>query len=174
MVAHEAWLTQDNLRTRGSNMCSRYYLCESFWQCESVVLLWTMFVAIFGVQGFMPENFRGLLGCWKSIYVGKCKKKIWITIPVCIAWTIWRERNRRCFNGLKEHFKFWNLDAFKIWTIGRMGTVFLVHDVLDLLEFIEIWCTKSSSVFFFFSAVFSWNCVLTKSYLIKKKKSNLY
>ena len=31
--------------------------------------------------------------------MGKKRKKIWKTIPLCIFWTVWKERNRLAFRG---------------------------------------------------------------------------
>ena len=44
---------------------------------------------------------EALLG-WHGSYVGKKRKKVWRAAPLCLFWTIWRERNIRSFeNG--EH-----------------------------------------------------------------------
>ena len=31
--------------------------------------------------------------------MGKKRKKIWDVIPLCIFWTLWKERNRLAFGG---------------------------------------------------------------------------
>ena len=44
---------------------------------------------------------EALLG-WHGSYVGKKRKKVWRAAPLCLFWTIWRERNIKSFeNG--EH-----------------------------------------------------------------------
>ena len=31
--------------------------------------------------------------------MGKKRKKIWNSIPLCIFWTVWKERNKLAFRG---------------------------------------------------------------------------
>ncbi|WMV07056.1 hypothetical protein MTR67_000441 [Solanum verrucosum] len=45
----------------------------------------------------MPEHTADLLSCWIRRGGSKSQKKWWKMIPSCIWWTIWRERNGRCF-----------------------------------------------------------------------------
>lgn len=34
--------------------------------------------------------------------MGKKKKPAWPMIPLCLMWTIWQERNSRCFEGIEK------------------------------------------------------------------------
>lgn len=51
----------------------------------------------------MPYSIRALLESWQSQKVGKRKKKIWKSIPLCIMWPIWLGRNSRCFEDKSSH-----------------------------------------------------------------------
>ena len=35
-------------------------------------------------------------------FVGKKTRKVWRTAPICLLWTIWKEQNRRTFEGEKR------------------------------------------------------------------------
>ncbi|KAG5614582.1 hypothetical protein H5410_014406 [Solanum commersonii] len=54
------------------------------------------------------ENFfdlempKSLLDCWKNQKTTKRLKQIWRTIPLNILWTLWLERNKRCFEDKKK------------------------------------------------------------------------
>ncbi|KAG5577465.1 hypothetical protein H5410_057599 [Solanum commersonii] len=58
----------------------------------------------------MPEHTSDLLSCW--IRRGGCKtqKRWWKLIPSCIWWSVWRERNGRCFEDKSNsiHKVKWN------------------------------------------------------------------
>jgi len=66
----------------------------------------------------MPEHISDLLSTWIRRGDSKSKKRWLRVIPSCIWWTIWKERNRRCFEDrfnsmqkIKENcianFHFW-------------------------------------------------------------------
>lgn len=147
LVIHEACLTQENLRKRGFKLYSRCYLCENscefvdhlFMDCNYTWQIWTIFMEIYGVQCTILGNLRSLLGCRKSIYAGKFQKKIWLTIPLCIAWTIWTERNRRCSEGNKEQLQVVKYRCILNMYYWKSEILFLhFQDMLDLLDFIWI------------------------------------
>lgn len=51
------------------------------------------------IKWTMPEHASDLLSCWIGGGGSKSKKKWWRLIPSCIWWTIWWERNGRCFEN---------------------------------------------------------------------------
>ena len=40
---------------------------------------------------------RNLIG-WHGAFVSKRKEKAWRAAPLCLMWTLWKERNERVFN----------------------------------------------------------------------------
>ena len=78
---------------------------------------------------------RGVLLSWNSCSVGKKRKRAWKVAPLCIFWSIWKERNRRTFEDkessdqtIKSSFLyiFWN------WVRVYMG-----DNVTSLLDFVD-------------------------------------
>ena len=54
----------------------------------------------FGVYCAVHYSFRRLLVCWKTYYAGRTRKKIWMSVPLCNAWTL--QRNMKCCEDKKE------------------------------------------------------------------------
>lgn len=143
LVAHEACLTQENLMRRGWIMCSRCYLCEKacesvdhlFLQCEFTWLVWSMFTANFGILWASPKKFRNILECWEPACPEASLKKFWRDIPLSIAWTIWKERNNRCFKGKKEQLQYVKYNCLHYLYYWKDGNVVMnFHDMPDMLD----------------------------------------
>lgn len=60
------------------------------------------FLNLLEVKQNMPEYHKDVLLCWNRGGLQKGEKKLWNTIPMCIWWTMWKERNKRYFVGKKE------------------------------------------------------------------------
>ena len=73
--------------------------------CTVVWVLWEIVLVLFGIQWVFPETIKDMLFSWRGSFVGKKRKKIWISIPLCIFWTVWKERNRLAFRegGVVSH-----------------------------------------------------------------------
>ena len=56
-------------------------------------------LVLFGVHWVFPETVKEVLIRWRGPFVGKKRKKIWKFIPLCIFWTVWKERNMLAFRG---------------------------------------------------------------------------
>ena len=105
-----AWrkiLTLDRLKKRGWQLLNRCFLCgceeenvnHILLHCIVVRTLWEIVLALVGVQWVFPESVKEALFSWRGSFVGKKRKKIWNFIPLCIFWTVWKERNRLTFRG---------------------------------------------------------------------------
>ena len=54
--------------------------------------LWELLFSIFGVSWVFPLRIRETLLGWNGSFVGKKQFNVWKVAPLCIFWSIWRER----------------------------------------------------------------------------------
>ena len=73
-----------------------------FLHCLIVLELWDMIFGLFGVCWVMPMSVVKLLACWQGRFGRHHNGDIWMVVPHCLTWCIWKERNRRCFED-NEH-----------------------------------------------------------------------
>ena len=67
--------------------------------------------------------------------MGKKREKIWYPIPLCIFWTIWKEKNRLAFKGGSLDIqKFKNYFVCNLWSWTR---VYMGEKSSPLLIFLE-------------------------------------
>ena len=126
--AWEAWwgkvLTMDRLKKRDIYLASRCPLCEREESLDHLLLhctktheLWTVVFAIFGVNWVVPSSIREPLLGWIGPFARKILKKVWMAAPLCLFWTIWRERNRVVFKDiLPSAQRMKNSLVFALWS----------------------------------------------------------
>ena len=66
-------------------------------------MLWLLNFSIFGVQWVMHSSVRRNLLGWHGSFVGKKREKAWRAAPICLLWTIWKERNMRAFDNIERN-----------------------------------------------------------------------
>lgn len=113
LVIRKACLTHEALQKRGMQFYSRCFMCEQkaevnnhlFIHCKAASKLWNMFLCILGVSWVMPKTTMELLNSWTRTGNKGKSEDWWKTIPACIWWTLWKERNARCFEGQNDSFQ---------------------------------------------------------------------
>jgi len=145
LLAKEAVLTQDNLIKRGFHLCSRCYLCGEeaetishlFLHCKFTVQIWRIFISFTGILWAMPGRILDVLACWNKEGCLSSYKERWRIVPACIWWTIWEERNQRCFEDKSRNIqktKMKCLALFYFWCKGKfLEDHESIFDVLDSL-----------------------------------------
>jgi hypothetical protein len=135
-----AWgniLTCDNLMRRGYIMAGWCCMCRSDWEtgdhllihCTMASVLWSAVLHSFGVCWVFPNRIVDLLFGWHNSF-GKYESGVWNLVPLCLMWTVWRERNRRTFED-EEHSAtkliqlFFGLlfDWARVWGITPMASL---------------------------------------------------
>ena len=136
-------LTLDRLQRRGWQFPNRCFLCgceeetvnHILLHCTVVRVLWEIVLVLFGIQWVFPETVKDMLFSWRGSFVGKKRKKVWTSIPLCIFWTVWKERNRLAFRGgFLSIQKLKNSFVCNMWSWAR---VYIGEESSSLLGFLE-------------------------------------
>lgn len=106
----EGMFTHEVPHKRDMQICSRFFMCEQeaevnnhiLIHCQITASLWNMFLCILGISWvMMPKTTLELLNSWPGVGSRGKKEEWWKLIPSCIWWSIWKERNTKCFEGQK-------------------------------------------------------------------------
>ena len=100
-------LILDQLRRRGWILANSCFLClikeksidHILPHCEKARMLWELLFSLFGVSWVLSSNVRETLLGWHGYFVGRKQEKVWDGAPLCLFWTLWKERNRRAFDN---------------------------------------------------------------------------
>ena len=149
-------------------------MCTTLEKGIKTRVLWNLLFSLFGISWTLQGTMKTTLLGWNGGFVGKRRKKAWQMAPLCIFWSVWKERNRLAFGDedlslqrLKYSFVcnllFWvrgslaeslsSLVSFVDWIDSQLGKVVCILPVY--LEDTGFWCS-----------LFSFNILLL---LIKKK-----
>ena len=119
--------------------CNSETVDHLFLHCLVASELWDMVFGLFGVCWVMPLSIVGLFACWKGHFGHHRNGDIWMAVPHCLMWCIWKERNSRCFEDkersmldLKLLFFKTLLDWFSVWRNHPFSSI------LDLLDFCNV------------------------------------
>ena len=107
LLAKQDVLTQENLMKRGIQLSPRCSLCGEeaetvnhlFLHCRITNILWSIFINSKYLFWVMPRNIVQSLKIWSSFAYIYGHKERWKIIPTCILWSMWKERNLRCFQN---------------------------------------------------------------------------
>ena len=61
----------------------------------------------------MPKMVVELLVCWQGNFRRHCNCAIWMAVPHCLMWCIWRERNNQSFEDFERTLPYLKLFYFK-------------------------------------------------------------
>lgn len=99
----------DKLIRRGGIWVNRCYLCKQdaescnhiLLRCPIAYSLWFMVYGLLGINWVIAGTLREELWAWGNV----CKQKKHANlIPLTIFWVLWKERNRRAFEGRSGTF----------------------------------------------------------------------
>ena len=107
--------------------------------CPIVYKLWSMEFTLFGIYWAMPKTLVELLACWQGNFGHHRNGVIWMAVPYCLMWCIWRERNNRRFEDSERTIVDLKLFFFKTlsdWMsiIGNhsISSVYVLMDACNL------------------------------------------
>ena len=108
-VAWNKILTCDNLHKRGYHLPNWCCMCCSngetvdhlLLHCPVLNVLWSWSFKAFGIQWVLSGTIVDLLSSWWN-GLGHHSSDIWNMVPICLIWTIWKERNQRTFEDVSR------------------------------------------------------------------------
>ena len=136
-------LTLDQLKRRGIPLVNRCFLCEEneetidhlLIHCSRAKMLWDLLLAITEANWVFPRTVRQLLLAWQSVSVGKKRKRVWMTAPLCLFWTLWLERNRVVFeNEAHSAHRMKSLFLFTLWAWAKVYSVDNLNSLVGFLS----------------------------------------
>ena len=91
--------------------------------CPIAFDLCSMVFTLFGIHWVMPKTVVELVACRQGKFGRHRNAAIWMAVPYCLMWCIWRERNNRRFEDLERsvsNFKLFFLKTPLDW-IAMLG-----------------------------------------------------
>ncbi|RVW63006.1 DNA-directed RNA polymerase 3B, chloroplastic [Vitis vinifera] len=73
-------------------------------------------------------------------FCGQERKKAWRAAPLCLMWTIWRERNRRAFDDMERNDQ--DIKSIFLYTFVNWVRVYIEEHTLSLIDFVDWLATK--------------------------------
>ena len=132
----------DNLQKRKGWIFDWCYMCKCngelvghlFLHCPFAMDLWAMVFGSFGVSWIMLQSIVGLLACWQGRFGHYRNGYIWLIVPHCLLWCLWREKNSWCFEDKERSISGLKLFFFRTlmdWLVALRNQSFL--SFLDFL-----------------------------------------
>ncbi|WJZ89560.1 hypothetical protein VitviT2T_008772 [Vitis vinifera] len=136
-------LTLDRLQIRGVQLPNCCFLCgcdeenvnHILLYCIVTRALWDIIFGLIDIKWVLPETVKETLISWRGSFVGKKRKKIWKSIPLCIFWTVWKERNRLAFRGGVVNIQ--RLKSSFVCNLWNWAKVYLGEESFSLIGFLE-------------------------------------
>ncbi|KAL6331568.1 hypothetical protein AAG906_011508 [Vitis piasezkii] len=125
-------LTQDQLEKRGCILANKCVLCcaeeetinHILIHCPKARVLWDLVFSLFGVNWVLSFTVRDTLSGWSASFVDKKRGKTWRAAPLCLFWTVWKERNMIVFDN-------------EVLSILRMKNSFVYGGPCSLINFVD-------------------------------------
>ena len=83
----------------------------------------------------MPQSVVGLLACWQGRFGCHWNGYIWLIVPHCLLWCLWRERNSRCFEDKERSIS--DLKLFFFRTLMDWLAALQNQSILSFLDFLD-------------------------------------
>ncbi|KAJ9701721.1 hypothetical protein PVL29_006900 [Vitis rotundifolia] len=124
-------------------MANRCFLCLSeletvdhlLLHCVKTRVLWNIVFSLFGVAWVLSCTVKETLLGWHGTFVGKTRKKAWKMAPLCIFWSVWKERNLLAFGN--EELSLQRLKysfVCNLWSWVRASIVLCPSSLVSFLD----------------------------------------
>ena len=103
--------------------------------CTIVSALWEIIFNLVGVHWVFPKTMKEAITSWKGSFVGQKRKKAWRIVPLCIFWSVWKERN--CIIFKDETLTVQRLKLNFVYNLWSWNRVYLGEEASSLIGFLE-------------------------------------
>ena len=86
---------------------------------------------------------------WDGSSMGKSHKKVWLVTPLCIFWTVWKERNLLAFDN--DDLSIQRLKNYFVCNLWSWSRVSVDMSPISLVSFIDWLNSKQGYVMIFTS-----------------------
>ena len=69
--------------------------------CSVARALWSWILGVFGIAWVLPHSVSELLFSWWNA-LGRHSSDVWNLVPLCLMWTVWKERNSHIFEDVSS------------------------------------------------------------------------
>ena len=90
-----------------------------------------------GTNWTMPQRTSQAIESWNNEGSGSTDQSRWRVVPAVIWWTIWKERNMRCFESVSSPLHMIKMNCTILFAIGA---VWSMQMILQLLEISQVLC----------------------------------
>ena len=67
--------------------------------------------------------------------MGKKRKNARRVAPLCLMWTLWKERNGRAFNNIERFDQ--SIKSLFMYTFVNWGRVYIENHTISIIDFID-------------------------------------
>ena len=122
--------------------------------CAKTWVLWNLLFSLFGVSWILSCSMKKTLLGWHGAFMGKVRKKAWQMAPLCLFWTVWKERNIWVFSN--EEFSLQRLKNSFVCNLRSWVRVSMDLSPSSLVSFIDWLGSKQGQVMFLFLSLPLW------------------
>ena len=136
-------LTLDQLKRRGILLANWCFLGEHdeetidhlLIHCSRAKMLWDLLLSIVDSNWVFPLTVRQSLLAWQGAKVGRKHKRVWMEAPLCLFWTLWKERNKATFeNKTPSVHRLKSTFVCTLWSWAKLNSIDNLDSLVDFFD----------------------------------------
>ena len=94
-------------------------------------MLWDLLLSIVDSNRVFPLAVQQSLLAWQGAKVGKKRKRVWMVAPLCLFWTLWKERNRASFENETSIHRLKFTFLCTLWSWATLNSIDNLDSLVD-------------------------------------------